>query len=72
MAWLSETHPELVPLYTKTYRGAYAPKAVGETLTTTVRRVLSDVGGLDRAPARTEVQQQPELSRDHPVQQTLL
>ena len=78
MSWLGERHPDLVPLHAKTYRGAYAPKAVGEAITTTARRALTEAGHSERVsrvssrPARAKTEIVPEMPQDHPVQQTLL
>jgi DNA repair photolyase len=61
MAWLRDRHPELVPLYAKNYRGAYLPKAAGETITNTVRRVMAEAG------FRNQPRPRPETAGDRPT-----
>jgi DNA repair photolyase len=77
MAWLTERHPELVPMYAKTYRGAYAPKSVNESLSAIVRRVLAETQA--HRPPRPWLprREEPDTKRneivtDLPVQGTLL
>ena len=77
MAWLKENHPELVPTYAKTYRGAYAPKSVNESLSSTVRRVLAETRGHRPSQPWLPRRDEPDTARDEiipdpPVQQTLL
>ncbi|HVM09696.1 MAG TPA: intein-containing Rv2578c family radical SAM protein [Acidimicrobiales bacterium] len=76
MGWLKEAHPDLVPLYAKTYKGAYAPKAVSESLQETVRRVLAETRAHRPQPwlPRQEPSQRavPKEPADVPVQQALL
>ena len=81
MTWLGDARPNLVPMYTKTYRGAYAPKAVNESLSETVNRVLAEAqrGGRRRQPwlprqepVRTPPAAQVENDVEVPVQPTLL
>lgn len=77
MAWLTERHPELVPMYAKTYRGAYAPKSVNESLSAIVRRVLAETRA-HRPPrpwlprGKETDTKRNEIVTDPPVQGTLL
>ena len=80
MAWLKATHPDLVPTYAKTYKGAYAPKAVGESLTATVRRIVAETRATRPERWLPDPSRRPEVPRANrnqidtgaPVQQTLL
>jgi DNA repair photolyase len=74
MGWLKEARPELVGEHAKRYRGAYLQKAEQESITATVRRVLSEVRGVERPspPAAAPPTRDPVKIFDVPVQGTLL
>ncbi|MFI6706533.1 Rv2578c family radical SAM protein [Nonomuraea sp. NPDC050478] len=71
LAWLSREHPRLVPRYLELYgRGAYAPKAYQERVTTQIRDLATRFGIGRATPARAR--RLPPPPPPSPQQLTLL
>jgi DNA repair photolyase len=71
LAWLSREHPRLVPRYLELYgRGAYAPKAYQERVTTQIRELATRFGIGRATPARAR--RLPPPPPPSPQQLTLL
>lgn len=71
LAWLSREHPRLVPRYLELYgRGAYAPRAYQERVTTQIRELATRFGIGRATPARAR--RLPPPPPPSPQQLTLL